>query len=129
MRFRGRRFLLNPSGVQSTAAVVAEIEDTRNWLTGRFRLGKPLHFDDETAWALSPDLTLKFSDCTRSVNFEIEWDSPKKRRAARQKVALMVEALTEFGVALEEEQRLYVQRLRAARLAGPPPEEDKEDKP
>lgn len=127
MRVRGGRFLLNPPGAQSTAAVVAEIEDTRNWLTGRFRKGEALSLDDETEWNLSPEVTLKFSDCDRAVQFAIEWNSALKRRAARMKVDRMIEALTEFRAALDDEQRLYVGRLREARLAGPPPKKEGDD--
>lgn len=45
--------------MQSTAAIVAEIEDTRRWLTGRFRKGTALSWDDEAAWNLTPDVTLE----------------------------------------------------------------------
>lgn len=119
MPVRGHRFLLNPPGSQSTASIVAEIEDTRRWLTGRYRHGTPLDWDNETAWHLSPDVMLRISDCDRAITFAIEWDSAAKRRAARHKLDRMIEALVAFRAALEEEQRLYVLRLRAAGLAGP----------
>lgn len=125
MAVRGRRFLLNAPGVQSSAAIVAEIEDTRRWQTGRFRRGELLHVDDDTSWHLAPDVTLKLADCTRSVTFEVGWDSALARRSALQKVDLMIEALTEFRGALADEQRLYVRRLRLARLAGPKPKDEK----
>ena len=121
---RGRRFLLNAPGVQSVAAIVAEVEDTRRWQTGRFRKGTLLHWDDDAAWNLTPDVMLKVSDCDRSVTFAIEWATAKHRRAALLKVDRMIEALTEFRAALADEQRLYVRRCRLARLAGPPPKED-----
>lgn len=128
MRIRGRRFLLNPSGIQSTAAIVAEIEDTRTWLAGRFRKGTPLHWDDDTAWNLEPDIMLKISDCDRAVTLAIEFGNGQKRRAALHEIDRMIEALTEFRVALEDEQGRYITRLREARLAGPPPPEHETSK-
>lgn len=121
-RWRGRRFLLNPPGLESTGAIVAEVEDTRGWKPGRFRLGTPLHWDEESAWALSPDVIFQVSDCTRVVGFSVRWESPEERRGALVKVDRMVTALTEFRAALVEEQALYVERVRLAKKAGPPPE-------
>lgn len=124
MSVRGARLLLNLPGVQSTAAIVAEVEDTRRWQTGRFREGTPLNWDDNSEWSLVPDTVLKVSDCDRSVTFSIEWQSARHRRAALTKVDRLIEALVAFRAALAEEQRLYVARCRAARLAGPPPKSE-----
>lgn len=118
-RTRGVRRLLNPPGFDSTAAIVAEVEDTRNWQTGRYRNGTPLDLDDETQWQLTPAATLQISDCSRSLVFTLHWDTAAGRRASLAKVDALVGALGEFRTALVEEQKLYVARLRRARLAGP----------
>lgn len=120
MRVRGRRCLLNPPGLESTGAIVAEVEDTRGWKPGRFRLGAPLAWDDDAAYNIAPYATLQISNCDRSIAFSIRWDDAAERRGALSKVDRMISALSEFRDALVDEQRLYVARVAEAKRAGPP---------
>lgn len=120
MRVRGRRCLLNPPGLESTAAIVAEVEDTRRWKAGRFRHGDPLSWDDEAHWSLVPETSLQLSNCDRSIRFEIRWETASERRGALLKVDRLIGALVEFRAALVDEQRLFVARVAEAKKAGPP---------
>lgn len=121
MKVRGGRCLLNRAGSETTAAIVAEVEDTRGWKEGHFRKGEALSWDDETKWNLSPYVALQLSDCNRAVAFTIRWEEPDERRAALEKVDRMIRTLTTFRDALEDEQKRYVVRMAAAKKAGPPP--------
>lgn len=123
MKVRGRRCLLNDAGVESTAAIVAEVEDTRGWKPGRYRKGLPLHWDEDATWSLSPDTRFQISNCDRSIAFSVGWETAGERRGTLRKVDRLIEALTLFRAALEDEQRLYVERVRLAKKAGPPPKE------
>lgn len=123
MKVRGRRCLLNPPGVETTGAIVAEIEDTRGWKPGHFRKGAPLSWDEDSADSIEPYYTLQISDCTRSIMFSIRWEDAAERRAAVEKVDRMIRSLTEFRAALVDEQKLYVARVAEAKKAGPPKED------
>lgn len=116
MTVRGKRLLLNPPGIQTTAAIVAEVEDTRRWKPGCTKEGKPA--DPKNTWEAEPDIVLQISDCSRAIRLSFgEWDSARNRRVDVQKVDRMIEALEAFRAALLDEQRLYVQRIRDARKA------------
>lgn len=110
MKVWGKRFLLNLPGVQSTAAIVAEVEDSSGWKPGTDGQGRP--FDLVDLWTLAPNVMLKVSDCDRSVNFAIGWQTAHERRAALVKVDRLIEALEAFREGLAVEQVLYVERTR-----------------
>lgn len=120
MKVRGKRMLLNNPGIETTAAIVAEVEDTRGWKDGCYRRGGALDWDDETPWNLTPESRLQLSDCSRSIMYTIQWETAAQRRGALAKVDRMIGALTAFREGLAEEQALYVARLAEAKRAGPP---------
>jgi hypothetical protein len=115
---RGARALLNMVPHGTTAAIVAEIEDTRGWKEGEVRgrpigdtiEGKPPEAAD-VRWEIAPESTLQIANCDRSIDFEIEFGSEGERANSVQKVETMIGALTDFRDALEDEQRLYVERM------------------
>lgn len=117
MRVRGARFLLNVPGVQSTAAIVAEVEDSRRWRPGKDGQGHDLTLESDGEWTCQPCVTFSIANCDRSVAFAFDWATGAGRRGSLVKVDRMIAALVAFRVGLEEEQRLYVERVRAVRRA------------
>lgn len=109
----GGRALLNPPGHQTTAAIVAEIEDTSDWKPGKDRNGEPLK-----RWNIKPNYTLQISDCDRSIRFTLGWEEAEDRKASLEKVDTLLRILKDFrkGVALE--QRRCEQRVLALPTEG-----------
>lgn len=107
-KVRGKRFLLNDPGFHSTAAIVAEIEDTRTWREGFNGAGEEIQY----LWSLEPDVTLEIADCDRKITLQVDWESAHERKASVKKLDRMIEALTTFREALVDEQRLYTERLK-----------------
>ncbi|HYJ20832.1 MAG TPA: hypothetical protein VEW07_02270 [Solirubrobacterales bacterium] len=106
---RGARALLNLPMHSSTAAIVAEIEDTTCWEDGEVR-GKAV--DGKRAWSLEPDYTLQIANCDRSISFELEFETSAERANNLHKVDTLIETLTRFREALADEQRLYAERAQ-----------------
>jgi hypothetical protein len=106
--FRGGRALLNLPGQQSTAAIVAEIEDTSGWGKGEVR-GKD-HTSDTWVGSLEPDYTLQIANCDRSIQFELEFDTPDQRENCLYKIDTLLEVLSEFRGALVDELERYQDR-------------------
>lgn len=114
---RGGRALLNLAPHHSTAAIVAEVEDTRGWKEGEVR-GRPVGTtvegkrdeDADIRWELEPESTLQIANCDRSIAFEIDFSSESERRNALYKLDTLIGVLTEFREAVADEQRLYVER-------------------
>lgn len=116
---RGARALLNLSPHHSTGAIVAEVEDTRDWEIGELR-GRLVGTDidgvnvekvSDVCWELEPDYCLQVSDCDRSLRFEINWQTPQERANSLHKIDTMIATLSEFREALADEQRLYAERV------------------
>lgn len=105
--------MLNPPGVQSTAAIVAEVEDSSGWRPGKDGQGRD--FDLSELWTLEPVVMLKVSDCDRAATLAIQFATPYLRRAALVKVDRMIEALTAFREGLVKEQKLYAERVRTVK--------------
>lgn len=122
---RGARALLNMAPHGTTGAIVAEIEDTRGWKGGEVR-GRPIGTtvdgkagdDADVKWELAPEYTLQIANCDRSIAFELGWYTESERANSLQKVETMIGALTEFRDALEDEQRLYVERMTKVEANG-----------
>lgn len=93
MKTLGKRALLNLPGHYSTAAVVAEIEDTRQGCAGE-----------------EPVYCLAISDCDRTIQFELEWDTPAGRATSLHKVRTLATALQAFSIILEAEQQRHEER-------------------
>lgn len=94
MKVHGKRAMLNQPGYCSTAAIVAEIEDTSK------RKKKP-----ENDYELQPEVTLQVSDCYRSISFDFHFDEADDRKNDLHKVDVLIDALTAFreGLAIEQE--------------------------
>lgn len=105
MHWHGGRALLNSDGFQSTAAIVAEIEDTSAWSDGKDRDG-----DDLSAWGYTPRYTLQLSDCDRSISFDLDMDSPEGRKNDLHKIDTIIRTLRAFRTGLAAEQRRMVAR-------------------
>lgn len=93
-RVRIRRFL-NVLGYHAGAYVIATVEDSSRGRKPEWR-----HVDI--------DLTL--ADCGRVVSFDFDLDTKGARRNSLRKVDIMVEVLTLFREALQEEARLAASR-------------------
>lgn len=107
-RWRGGRTLLNDPGFHSTAALVAEIEDTSYWPEGKNGDG----YDLNSSWRLQPVTTFQITDCDKKVSFDIDWESPALMRNSLKKVRRMLKVLTAFEAALVDEQKLYNERKK-----------------
>lgn len=111
IKYHGHRALLNLPGHESTAAVVAEIEDTTGWAEGKDRNGNALD-----SWNRHPDYTFKLANCDRSIAFEFDLCSAESRANSFFKIDTMITALQKFRDGLEVEAREY--RKRDAYLKG-----------
>lgn len=113
-RVHGKRALLNSPGHDSTAAIVAEIEDTGHWRDGQDRSGEPLH---DNGW-YAPYSEFQITDCSRGVSLSVRVDSANGYRNSLRKVDTMIDALTKLRDGLVVERKRYVQRERIAKQAG-----------
>lgn len=80
----GGRSLLNLPGHHSTAAIVAEIDNTVNMPYDR----------EDDGYALQPNITCKITDCENSVNIEFDVNTASQLENSLHKVDAMIEALT-----------------------------------
>ena len=121
---RGGRALLNAPPFHSTAAIVAEVEDTREWKDGHYSaMDQPLDPDPHAAkHELVPEVCFQISDCDRSIGFELDWIDEAGRANSLHKLDTLIDTLTEFRAAVIEEQRLYADRKAA--LPEAPDEDD-----
>lgn len=106
-KWHGSRALLNKPGYQSTAAIVAEIEDSSTWKANCDADGDPLTSQYVN---VAPTIALQFANCDRAITYDFDGfqGSPGDQLNANQandlyKLDLMIDALTKFraGVALE----------------------------
>jgi len=95
-KVRGARAMLNKPGFQSTAAIVAEVDNSDA-------------IDDDTRY-YGPNATLAISDCDRKVSFDFDYDTPEGRANNLHKVDTLIKVLTEFREALAIEQKVYVKK-------------------
>lgn len=95
------RQFLNKPGHHSTAAVIASVEDTS-------RLAKA-----ELRYQRIPRVYLKISDCLREVKMQFDLQTPSQQSNSIYKIKILVDALTAFQAALEEEIQLLRERAAA----------------
>lgn len=100
-RWHGGRSMLNRRGHQSTANIVAEVENTAQW-----------RMDDRPHWDNEPEVTLHIADCDRKISFDFAFESAEDRSNNLYKVDTMIRRLTDFREALEIEQQRYIERIR-----------------
>jgi hypothetical protein len=99
MKVRGKRALLNLPGFESTAAIVFEIQDTRQEKSNNL-------------YANSPEYVFQLSDCSRSINFEFDFRTPESQENNLYKVDTMIEVLKAGRRALVAEHALYNKRTQ-----------------
>lgn len=92
-QFHGRRAMLNLPGHQTTAAIVAEVEDSSTW-------SKELDSED---W-IQPRVTLQIANCDRSISFEVEVEGNDADNDLK-KVETLISVLTDFRAGLVTERR------------------------
>lgn len=107
-QFHGGRSMLNNPGYHSTAAMVAEIEDSSTWKIPENNA------DDYMYWS-RPTSTLTVSDCTRSITMDFDWDSQRDRDNSLHKIDVMINLLTRFREGMAIEQERYVARRPKAK--------------
>lgn len=118
MKTRGKRALLNKSGFHSTAAIVAEVEDTRGWKAGCNGEGNPVQKENE--YSGTPEVFLHISDCDRKVSFDFEFSTAAGRKNALYKLDTMIDCLVELRLAIEDEQQLYLERVKVGKTLPKP---------
>lgn len=99
-KFHGKRALLNGPGFQTTAAIVAEIEDTSTWVV-----------DVKDRYLPEPRIVLQFANCDRSISFIVDVDDTNYANDLA-KVQTMISALKAFERGLKIERERYVGRKR-----------------
>lgn len=104
-KWHGGRALLNRPGFQSTAAIVAEIEDTSAWKPGKDSEGDTL-----THWNPAPSINLQISDCSRVISFDFDMETRSGRLNGLHKIDTMIRLLAEFRSGLYAENERYAQR-------------------
>jgi hypothetical protein len=101
-KWHGKRALLNGPGYQSTAAIVAEIEDSSTW---------PAVNDEVDTWR-RPSTTLQIANCDRSIAFDMDWVDKAGMKNDLKKIDIMIDCLTKFRAGLELEQQRMIERCK-----------------
>lgn len=107
-KYHGGRGLLNLAGHQTTAAIVAEIEDTSTWKAGHDGQGKEI----KSKWQVTPYVTFQISDCTRVVSFDLGVSEEDEYENALHKVDCMLDSLKAFRKGLVTERKRYLARTK-----------------
>lgn len=111
--WHGKRALLNLPGYESTAAIVAEIEDTGHWEPGLNGDGREI---DRAERAMGV-YCLQFANCDRSITFDIGFGlQDGNYDNTMNKLGLMIDCLQEFRKGVKVEHRRFVKRMKAAGL-------------
>lgn len=108
-RYHGRRALLNLPGLHSTAAIVAEVEDTSTWRAGRDRDGDPIN----TSYQCTPKSMLQIANCDRSILFQVDVDDSGEMPNNLHKLDTLIDALVQLRAGLVVEQERYEARKAA----------------
>jgi hypothetical protein len=95
-KFHGRRALLNRPGQQTTAAIVAEVEDSSTWR------GTSSIYD-------KPDITLQLANCDRSISFDVSIEDATYENDV-EKIGIMIDALQKFRRGFIKERQRYLDR-------------------
>lgn len=97
-KVHGGRSLLNLPGHHSTAAIVAEIEDTSTWPAGKNRSG-----GDLTGYECAPITTFRITDCDKYIDIEVGFDSDNGVENSLHKIDTMIDCLRKLrrGIVVE----------------------------
>ncbi len=107
MKVHGVRAMLNKPGFCSTAAIVAEVEDTSAWDEGCGRRGKPATKHD------FPDATFQITDCSRAIYMEVHFSGDDEQENNLYKIDTMIDALQQFRDGMVIEYERHVQRQKS----------------
>jgi len=100
-KVHGGRALLNLPGFHSTAAIVAEVDDTAR---------KQFSFDDD-GYQLAAEVVCKITDCDNHVNIEFDLTTANQLENSLHKLDTMIEALMGMRDGLVIEHHLLQDRL------------------
>jgi hypothetical protein len=101
----GGRGMLNLPGHQTTAAIVAECEDTSSWPVGKGRNGVELD-----RYSISPHITVQITDCSEKVTLEFDVSTANELDNSLHKIDVITEALAALRRGLIVEHHRYVDR-------------------
>lgn len=104
----GGRSLLNLPGHESTAAIVAEIENTSTWKAGKGHNGKDL----KHTWEAEPSMMLQFANCDRSISFSTSIADKDEYSNTLHKIDTMIDLLVEFRSGIIVEYERYNERVK-----------------
>jgi hypothetical protein len=104
-KMHGGRALLNGPGHHSTGAIAVEVEDTSLWSDKKIAKAS-------NVWDHQPRYVFQFSDCGRTISFELDWTTKEDRENTLRKIDLMIDNLQEFRAGVELEQKRFVARQK-----------------
>ena len=107
-KVHGGRAMLNLPGYQTTAAIVAEVEDTSTWADGKGRKGLAV----QTKYDCEPYVKFQVANCDRSIEFVFPLE-PHEVENSLYKIDTFIEALKDFRVGFEIEHKRYMERVDA----------------
>lgn len=106
----GGRSLLNLPGHHSTAAIIAEVEDTRGWAGITRDSDDP---QEATGYNIQPRITCTLSDCSGQINLEFDLGTDARIENSLHKVDSIIHHLRAFRRGLvAEDKRLRDRRER-----------------
>lgn len=97
----GGRALLNLPGYHSTAAIVAEVDNT----------SQRVITDEDDGYRLKPEITCKITDCDSAVNIEFDVDTANQLENSLFKLDTMIEVLSSMREGLIAEHHRLQDRL------------------
>lgn len=100
MKVHGKRAMLNKPGFESTACIVAEVENT-------YRMTRTFN----NKWSAEPHYTFKIADCDRAIAFELDFETDEGMENSLHKIDTMIAALTAFRAGVATEQVRYLNRI------------------
>jgi hypothetical protein len=102
--------MLNLPGHHSTAAIVAEIENSEDWVAGKGKDG-----ERPNRYNIVPEAVCKITDCDSAVNIEFDVETANQLENSLHKVDTMIEALLALREGMVVEHHRYCDRAEAAR--------------
>ena len=102
----GGRALLNLPGHHSTAAIVAEVENTEDW-----PLRLSLKGEEYESYNVQAEVKCKITDCESAVNIDFEFLSANQLENSLHKIDVMVEILQNLREGLIVEHHRVHDRL------------------
>lgn len=101
-KVHGGRSLLNLPGHHSTAAIVAEIDDTAD---------RKMKADEDDGYRIQPNVVCKVTDCDNAVNIEFDITTANQLENSLHKVDAMIEHLSGLRAGMIVEHHRLQDRL------------------